>query len=100
MGDSMYKQFGNASYAAWRKDAGPGVFAFGMWLRVGFIGGSAVAVGLLQLFNSEVKPSPALALTVGGLALAIFGWRHARKALDTMDSGAAVENRALHVRPA
>jgi hypothetical protein len=86
----MINQYGNSSsYATWRNAAGPGVFAFGMWLRVGFIGASAVAVGLIQLFSGEVKPLSALALTAAGLALALFSWRRARVALDAMDDGAA-----------
>ena len=85
----MNNQYGNtASYAAWRKDAGPGVFAFGMWLRAGFVGASAVAVGLLQMWSGEVKPFSALVLTAGGLALALFSWNRARKSLDSMDDGA------------
>jgi hypothetical protein len=69
------------SYAAWRNEAGPGVIAFGMWLRVGFIGASAVAVGLIQLFSGDVKPLSALGLAAGGLLLALLGWQRARKSL-------------------
>jgi len=78
-----------SSYTAWRDEAGPGVVAFGMWLRVGFVGASAVAVGLIQLFSGEVKPLSALALATGGLALALFSWHRARKSLDGMDDAAA-----------
>jgi len=78
-----------SSYAEWRKEAGPGAFAFGMWLRVGFIGASAVAVGLIHLFSTEAQSLPALALTSGGLVLALFGWHRARRALDAMDDGVA-----------
>jgi hypothetical protein len=74
-----------SSYAAWRRKAGPGVIAFGMWLRVGFIGASAIAVGLIQLFSGEVKPLSALGLAFGGLLLALFGWQRARKAIGAAD---------------
>jgi hypothetical protein len=90
IGDSMNTQhIDTSSYAAWRNEAGPGVVAFGMWLRAGFVGASAVAVGLLQMFSGDVKPLSALALTAGGLALAFFSWHRARKSLDAMDDGAA-----------
>jgi hypothetical protein len=79
----------NSSYTAWRKEAGPGVVAFGMWLRAGFVGASAVAVGLIQLSSGEVQPLSALALTAGGFVLAIFSWRRARMALDGLDDGTA-----------
>lgn len=86
----MNNQYGNsATYAAWRNEAGPGVVAFGMWLRAGFVGASAVAVGLIHLFSGEAKPLSALALTAGGLALALFSWHRARRSLDGMDDGAA-----------
>ena len=86
----MNTQHGDtSSYAAWRNEAGPGVVAFGMWLRAGFVGASAFAVGLIQLFSGEAKPLSALALTAGGLALALFSWHRARKSLDAMDDGAA-----------
>jgi hypothetical protein len=93
MGGCMNNQYGNtSSYAAWRNEAGPGVVAFGMWLRVGFIGASAVAVGLIQLFSGEVKPLSALALTAGGLLLALFCWRRARNAFGVQDDAAVSVN--------
>jgi len=82
-----YQHGDTSSYAAWRNEAGPGVVAFGMWLRAGFVGASAVAVGLIQLSSGEVKPLSALALATGGLALAIFSWRRARMSLDGLDDG-------------
>lgn len=91
MGDSMTNHHGNTtSYAAWRNEAGPGVIAFGMWLRVGFVGASATAVGLIQLFSGEVKPLSALGLAAGGLLLALFGWQRARKALGAADDAIVV----------
>ena len=37
--------------------------ACSLWLHIGFIGASAVAVGLLQLFDGEARWSSELALT-------------------------------------
>jgi hypothetical protein len=86
MDESMTNQYGDIpSYAAWRNAAGPGVIAFGMWLRVGFIGASAVAVGLIQLFSGDAKPLSALGLATGGLLLALLGWWRARKSLGSED---------------
>ena len=86
----MTNQYGDIPYyAAWRNAAGPGVIAFGMWLRVGFIGASAVAVGLIQLFSGDAKPLSALGLAAGGLLLALFGWQRARKAIGVVDDANA-----------
>lgn len=40
--------------------------ACSLWLHIGFIGASAVAVGLLQLFDGEARWPSALALTSSG----------------------------------
>ena len=49
----------------------------GLWLRIGFIGASGVAAGIIQLLGGEVKPLSALALAVGGGVLAALSWRRA-----------------------
>ena len=61
----------------------------GLWLRVGFVGASGVAAGLLQLFSSDVAPLSALALAVGGAMLAAFSWWRGRAVLDFVDEGIA-----------
>ena len=40
-----------------------------------------VAVGVIQLFGNEVSPLTALALAVGGAAVAVVSWRRAHAAL-------------------
>jgi hypothetical protein len=62
----------------------------GLWLRIGFIGASALAAGLLQLFDGEVKPMSALALAVGGGVLAAVSWWRARTVLAIVDRTSAV----------
>jgi hypothetical protein len=57
------------------------LLACGLWMRLGFVGASAVAVGVIQLFGNEVSPLTALALVVGGAAVAVVGWRRAHAAL-------------------
>lgn len=61
----------------------------GLWLRIGFIGASGVAAGVLQLLASDVKPLSALALAVGGGVLAAGSWWRARTVLDAADDAAA-----------
>ena len=61
----------------------------GLWLRIGFIGASGVAAGLIQLFDGEVKPLSALALAVGGGVLAAVSWWRARTVLENADGATA-----------
>lgn len=72
-----------------RGEGGRALLACGLWLRVGFIGASAAIVGLIQLFGGETTPLSALALALGGGALAVLGWRRAHLALQRADTAAA-----------
>ena len=57
----------------------------GLWLRIGFIGASGVAAGIIQLLGGEVRPISALALAVGGGVLATLTWRRAAAVLKSAD---------------
>jgi hypothetical protein len=57
----------------------------GMWSGVGFVGASFLAAGLQMLINGGVGAATALALVIGGGAVATLGWRSAWKALDAYD---------------
>ena len=82
----MNSQIANtSSYPASRPQIGRGPVICGIWLRVAFIGASAFAVGLMQLFGGEVKLVPALALTVVSALLTAFSARRAHGALDVAD---------------
>ena len=72
-----------------RKKAGRALVACGFWLRVGFVGASGVAVGLIQLIEGDVKPLSALTLAVGGVVLAVASWRRALAVLENVDQPAA-----------
>ena len=81
-GDSMENQPANVyQMPDLRGSAGRALFACGLWLRLGFVGASAVMVGVIQLFGDEASPVSALALAVGGAALAVVSWRRAHAAL-------------------
>ena len=55
----------------------------GLWMRVGFVGASATAVGVIQLFDRNWNLLTALSTLTAGIALAAFGWRRAHAALST-----------------
>ena len=61
----------------------------GLWIRMGFIGACGVAAGIIQLLGGEVRPISALALAVGGTALATLSWRRAGAVLDGADKPAS-----------
>jgi hypothetical protein len=91
----MNSQIANASSTpASRPPIGRGPIVCGVWLRVAFIGASAFAVGLTQLFGGEVKIVPALALMVVSGLLTAFSVRRARGALDVADDAASTLERS------
>jgi hypothetical protein len=58
------------------------LFACKLWLHIGFIGATALAAGLLQLFDGEGKWLWALALALFGSVLAAASWRRAVTVLE------------------
>ena len=53
-----------------------------LWIHIGFIGATALAAGLLQLFDGEGKWPWALALVLLGGVLAAASWRRALTILE------------------
>ena len=64
----------------------------GLWLRIALIGACALAAGLHQLFEADIRPLAALALALGGGALAALGWWRAQTSLETTQSPAGSES--------
>ena len=79
--------------------AGRALLACGLWLRAGFVGASATIIGLIQLFEGETTPLSPLALTFGGVALAVIARRRAFAALERMGEPAAAAHEST-ARPA
>lgn len=57
------------------------LLACGLWMRAVFIGASATAIGVLQLFEGEWSTSLALSTASAGVALTLLSWRRAQAAL-------------------
>ena len=57
------------------------LLACGLWMRLGFVGASAAAVGVIELFGNEASPLTALVIALGGAAVAVVSWRRAHAAL-------------------
>ena len=53
-----------------------------IWLRVGFIGATATAAGLLQLLDGDLAWLSGLTLALCGSVLAAVSWSQARATLD------------------
>ncbi len=75
------------------------LLACGLWLRVGFVGACGGALGLAQLLDGTMKPLPALALVIGGGALAAVSWWRGHVVLDNADKPADATERAAEVSP-
>jgi hypothetical protein len=65
------------------------LLACGLWMRAAFVGASATAVGVIQLFNGEWSALSALSTTAAGIALVGVSWRRAHAALRNGDKPAA-----------
>ena len=53
------------------------VFAFGLWVRAGFVALSVAAIALVMLADGEASAAATLATFVAGAAVAAFAWRKA-----------------------
>jgi hypothetical protein len=54
-------------------------------MRAAFIGASAAAIGLTQLFEGEWSALSALSTAAAGVGLTLLSWRRAQAALSDMD---------------
>jgi len=72
----------------------PGVraslLACGLWMRAAFIGASAAAMGVIQLFEGEWSASVALTVAAAGVGVTFLSWRRAQAALGGADEPARV----------
>jgi hypothetical protein len=66
--------------ASWRA-----FVATGLWLRVGFVGASVLAIALITLFTGEASPVMALAGVVAGGMVAAYSWRQSWVVLNRAD---------------
>lgn len=61
------------------------IIASGLWLRVGFVGASAVVVAMVRAFDGEASLVATLAIVIAGVAVAVLAWRQGWRALDRAD---------------
>jgi hypothetical protein len=59
--------------------------ASGLWLRGGFVGASAFAIGLVMLFTGEASPVTALVSAIAGGLVAVYAWRQSWLVLNRAD---------------
>jgi hypothetical protein len=62
----------------------------GLWILIGFVGATAVAAGILQLFDGEANWLSALVLIVGGGILTATCWHRAQTVLDDAEQAPVV----------
>jgi hypothetical protein len=72
-----------------RSEAGRALAKIGVWMIVGYVGASTLALGLLRLFNGEGNPLSALSFALAGGALAMYAWRSGYRVVDRIDEPAA-----------
>jgi hypothetical protein len=64
------------------------LLACGLWMRAAFVGASATAIGVIQLFEGEWSVLAALLTVAGGIALTLLSWRRVKGALSDEDEPA------------
>ena len=69
-----------------RSESGRALAKSGMWMIVGYVGVSVLALGLAWLLHGERNPLSGLALLLAGGALALHGWRSGYRVLDRIDA--------------
>jgi hypothetical protein len=52
-------------------------FAFGLWLRTGFVALSVAAIALMMLVEGEASTLAGIASVIAGVGIAAFAWRRA-----------------------
>ena len=52
-------------------------FAFGVWLRAGFVALSVAAIALMMLAEGQASPWAGSASVMAGVGIAAFAWRRA-----------------------
>jgi hypothetical protein len=78
------------------------IVASGFWLRVGFLGVSAVAISLLMLFDGDARPVNAVAGALAGAVVAAFAWRRSWLAIaraDAVPADGVTTVQSVPVRP-
>src|SRR5688572_23613299 len=61
------------------------LFAYGLWIRIGFVGASGVLAGLLLLFDVESTAGAGLMVLLGGALLGAVSWWKIRAVLALLD---------------
>lgn len=86
-----------------RSPSGRALLKGSMWMVVGYVGVSTLALGLARLFNSQGSPLSALAFVLAGGTLALYAWRSGYRVFDRIEASivpAAAEARAAANRRA
>lgn len=79
-----------------RSKSEPGLVACSLLLRLGFIGATASAAGLLQCFDHETPGVSALTLTFFGAVLSVASWR---RGLAVLEHAEPVRSAGIEAEP-
>ncbi len=74
-------------------------FAFGFWLRAGFIALSAAAIALIMLADGEASALPAIAGVIAGVGVAGFAWHRAWVLIDRLEPSEPANSETASARP-
>ncbi|HTT10775.1 MAG TPA: hypothetical protein VMG60_07800 [Burkholderiaceae bacterium] len=66
-------------------EPGSTLFAVGLWIRLGFIGASALVAALVSMLDASTRTGVSFAAAAAGAMLVLVAWRRVRKALQEED---------------
>jgi hypothetical protein len=70
-------------------DSTRALFMSGLWLQLGFVGASVLAIALTRLVDGGASASLALASALGAGVLTVLAWHRSRSVLDRIDASTA-----------
>jgi hypothetical protein len=74
-------------------------FAFGLWLRAGFVALSVASIALMMLAEGEASTLTGIATAVAGIGIAAFAWRKAWVFIGRLEAGGSSSAEAATAQP-
>ena len=72
-------------------DSTRALFVSGLWVQLGFVGASVLAIALTRLLDGGASAPLALAGALGAGVLTAFAWHRSLRVLDRIDVSSAAE---------
>ena len=90
----------NTGFTPVRRGPAPrAFFAFGFWLRAGFVALSVAAIALVMLADGQAGALTAIASVISGICVATFAWHRAWVLIERLEPSEPANAEAAPARP-